>query len=79
MIQKENLGLVHHMTLFGCYDSLDREHQFNANKTGFDCSSDANMPGDLQSCKTLISGWAVGGGVSTLLCQYILQVCTLNV
>ena len=64
LIEKANLGLVHHVVLYGCYDDVDREHYFKKNKTGFDCINTANMPPDVNSCRTSIFAWGVGGGVS---------------
>ena len=34
LIQKENLGIVHHIIIYGCYDDLDRDHYFRDNNTG---------------------------------------------
>ena len=66
LIEKANLGLVHHVVLYGCYDDVDREHHFNKNKTSFNCLDRPNMPPDVERCKTSIFAWGVGGGVSML-------------
>ena len=65
LIEKANLGLVHHVVLFGCYDDVDREHHFNKSETGFDCYDNPNMPPDMAGCRTSIFAWGIGGGVST--------------
>ena len=69
LIEKANLGLVHHVVLYGCYDDVDREHHFKKNSTGFDCFNNPNMPPDARSCRTTIFAWGIGGGVS----QYIVM------
>ena len=67
VIQKENLGIVHHVVVYGCYDTVDREHYFEKNQTGYGCLNTANMPKDLNRCRTAIFAWGVGGGVSISL------------
>lgn len=64
LIQKENLGIVHHIIVYGCYDKKDRDHYFANNNTGFDCYN-GNMPQDINVCRSPIITWAIGGGVST--------------
>ncbi|XP_067933220.1 DBH-like monooxygenase protein 1 homolog [Watersipora subatra] len=63
LIQEENLGLVHHIILYGCHDSISREKYFEQNNTGFDCYN-ANMPNDIDVCRAPINIWAVGGGTT---------------
>ena len=62
LIQKENLGIVHHIIIYGCYDNLDRDHYFRDNNTGFDCY-EGNMPRDLDVCRSPVVTWAIGGEV----------------
>ena len=68
LIQTGNEGVVHHLIVYGCNDKIDRDHMFDNKNITFNCNQDANMPGDLNSCRSVPVGvWAVGGGVSELL------------
>lgn len=63
IIEKNNLGLVHHIIIYGCYgDNVDMEHLFSAKRTGHECYS-ANMPSDMHKCRAPVAVWAIGGGV----------------
>ena len=73
LIQKENLGIVHHILVYGCFDNIDREHYFTSNKTGYDCF-EGNMPRDMDACRAPINAWAIGGDV----CAFLLYLFFMN-
>jgi len=61
LIQEENLGIVHHIIIYGCFDGKDRDHYFKKQQTGYDCY-EGNMPDDLEKCRSPVVTWAIGGG-----------------
>ena len=62
-IKEENVGVVHHIILYGCYGDIPE----NAHTHEWDCANE-RMPDDYNSgsyhCEASLFGWAVGGEVS---------------
>jgi hypothetical protein len=57
IVNPSNIGRVHHILLYQCYDDLEQEHLDYLGE----CSG-SNMPPILSACRTsaLVAGWAVG-------------------